>query len=76
MIDHVRLSRDQRFAVILRNFGGGSARIAAVSFRPINLLKEQAGSPFQGPFNSPTYPSMDHIFSSSPGRHDGPESSP
>jgi hypothetical protein len=25
MIDHVRLSRDQRFAVILRNFGGGSA---------------------------------------------------
>jgi len=32
MIDHVRLSRDQRFAVILRNFGGGSARIAAVYF--------------------------------------------
>lgn len=32
MIDHVRLSRDQRFAVILKNFGGGSARIAAVYF--------------------------------------------
>ena len=32
MIDHVRLSRDQRFAVILRNFGGGSSRIAAVYF--------------------------------------------
>jgi len=32
MIDHVRLSRDQRLAVILRNFGGGSARIAAVYF--------------------------------------------
>jgi hypothetical protein len=32
MIDHVRLSRDQRFAVVLRNFGGGSARIAAVYF--------------------------------------------
>ncbi len=32
MIDHVRLSRDQRFAVILRNFGGGVARIAAVYF--------------------------------------------
>jgi hypothetical protein len=32
MIDHVRLSRDQRFAVILRNFSGGSARIAAVYF--------------------------------------------
>jgi hypothetical protein len=32
MIDHVRLSHDQRFAVILRNFGGGSARIAAVYF--------------------------------------------
>jgi hypothetical protein len=32
MIDHVRLSRDQRFAVILRNFGGESARIAAVYF--------------------------------------------
>jgi hypothetical protein len=32
MIDHVRLSNDQRFAVILRNFSGGSARIAAVTF--------------------------------------------
>jgi hypothetical protein len=32
MIDHVRLSHDQRFAVILRNFGGGSARIAAIYF--------------------------------------------
>ena len=32
MIDHVRLSRDQRFAVILKNFSGGSARIAAVYF--------------------------------------------
>jgi hypothetical protein len=32
MIDHVRLSRDQRCAVVLRNFGGGSARIAAVYF--------------------------------------------
>jgi hypothetical protein len=32
MIDHVRLSHDQRFAVILKNFGGGSARIAAVMF--------------------------------------------
>ncbi len=32
MIDHVRLSRDQRFAVILRNFSGGSARVAAVYF--------------------------------------------
>ncbi len=32
MIDHVRLSRDQRCAVVLRNFGGGSARIAAVCF--------------------------------------------
>ena len=32
MIDHVRLSHDQRFAVILTNFGGGSARIAAVCF--------------------------------------------
>jgi hypothetical protein len=32
MIDHIRLSRDQRFAVILRNFGGESARIAAVYF--------------------------------------------
>jgi hypothetical protein len=30
MIDHVRLSRDQRFAVIPRNSGGGDARIAAV----------------------------------------------
>jgi hypothetical protein len=32
MIDHVRLSRDQRFAVILKNFSGGSARISAVYF--------------------------------------------
>lgn len=32
MIDQVRLSHDQRFAVILKNFGGGSARIAAVTF--------------------------------------------
>src|SRR5512134_1154002 len=32
MIDHVRLSHDQRCAVVLRNFGGGSARIAAVYF--------------------------------------------
>jgi hypothetical protein len=32
MIDHVRLSRDQRCAVILKNFAGGSARIAAVYF--------------------------------------------
>lgn len=32
MIDHVRLSRDQRFAVILKNFGGGSARVSAVYF--------------------------------------------
>jgi hypothetical protein len=32
MIDHIRLSRDQRFAVILKNFGGGGARISAVYF--------------------------------------------
>ena len=32
MIDHVRLSRDQRFAVILKNFSGGSARVSAVYF--------------------------------------------
>lgn len=32
MIDHIRLSRDQRFAVILKNFSGGSARISAVYF--------------------------------------------
>lgn len=32
MIDHVRLSRDQRCAVILKNFAQTSARIAAVYF--------------------------------------------
>src|SRR4030042_272686 len=48
--------RAPRCAVTRRNLGGGSARIAAVPFKPKTLLKEQAGSPFQGPFNSPTYP--------------------
>jgi len=32
MIDHVRLSRDQRCAVILQNFGEGMARIDVVTF--------------------------------------------
>jgi hypothetical protein len=32
MIDHTRLSRDQRCAVVIRNFGKGSARIALVYF--------------------------------------------
>jgi len=32
MIDHTRLSRDQRCAVVVRNFGKSSARIALVDF--------------------------------------------
>jgi hypothetical protein len=32
MIDHTRLSRDQRCAVVTRNFGKDSARIALVYF--------------------------------------------
>jgi hypothetical protein len=32
MIDHARLSRDQRCAVVIRNFGKSSARIALVYF--------------------------------------------
>src|SRR5512136_2556416 len=32
MIDHMRLSQDQRCAVIVRNFGRASARIAVVDF--------------------------------------------
>jgi hypothetical protein len=32
MIDHVRLSNDQRCAVVLKNFGGGVARIEVVCF--------------------------------------------
>lgn len=32
MIDHVRLSRDQRCAVVIRNFGKASARVSLVYF--------------------------------------------
>jgi hypothetical protein len=32
MIDHVRLSNDQRLAVVLKNFGGGVARLEVVCF--------------------------------------------
>ena len=32
MIDHTRLSRDQRCAVVVRNFGKSSARLAVVDF--------------------------------------------
>ena len=32
MIDHARLSRDQRCAVVIRNFGKSSARVALVYF--------------------------------------------
>jgi hypothetical protein len=32
MIDHTRLSRDQRCAVVIKNFGKASARIALVYF--------------------------------------------
>ncbi|HEY5996109.1 MAG TPA: hypothetical protein VIU29_03770 [Candidatus Deferrimicrobiaceae bacterium] len=32
MIDHVRLSNDQRCAVVLKNFGGGVARVEVVCF--------------------------------------------
>jgi hypothetical protein len=32
MIDHTRLSHDQRFAIVVRNFGKSSARIALVDF--------------------------------------------
>lgn len=32
MIDHVRLSRDQRCAVVIRNFGKASARVSLVTF--------------------------------------------
>jgi hypothetical protein len=32
MIDHTRLSRDQRCAIVVRNFGKSSARLAVVDF--------------------------------------------
>jgi hypothetical protein len=32
MIDHTRLSHDQRFAIVVRNFGKASARVALVDF--------------------------------------------